>query len=74
MNLQACFFIIFLNVEIGAWRLFSQKYWNIEKSKSKLKMAKSDIEELEVFKRNSTNHTFLDEEEYMQLLRFYRPL
>lgn len=74
MNLQVCFFIIFLNVEIGAWGLFSRKYWNIDKSKPKLKMAKSDIEELEVFKRNSTNHTFLDEEEYMKLLRFYRPL
>lgn len=74
MKLQACLFIIFLNIEIGAWGLFSQKYWNIKKSKPKLKMAKSDIEELEVFKRNSTNHTFLDEEEYMKLLRFYRPL
>lgn len=73
MNLQACFFIIFLNVEIGAWVLFSRKYWNIDKSKPKLKMAKGDIEEIKVFKRNSTNHTFLDEEEYMKLLRFYRP-
>lgn len=72
MKFQTCLIVIFLNFKIHSWCLFSQKLYKY--NKSKLKLAKSSIEEIEVFKRNSTNHTFLDEEEYMKLLRFYRPI
>lgn len=75
MNVQILLAIIYFNAGIYAWRPFIPRYNNFWKyRKSHIQFSKGNIEDIEVFKRNSTNHTFLDEDEYMKLLRFYRPL
>ena len=81
MNLQICLALIYFNVNIGiyAWRPF---YRNLKQNKYS---KEAEIEhgyqfEAENIKnktdnvRNRTNHTFLDDEEFMKILRFYRPI
>jgi hypothetical protein len=72
MNVQLLLAVIYFHAGIYAWRPFYHNLWNHQKSQ--IQFPKSDIEDIEVFKKNSTNHTFIDEDEYMKLLRFYRPI
>lgn len=73
MNFQICLAIIYSNIGIYAWRPFYRRF----KQNTQLNSDNSFIEENErndtSYSNNSTKHTFMDDEEFMKLLRFYRP-
>ena len=76
MNFQICLAVIYFNIGIYAWRpLFRSK--GIEQ-RTNLNLANTNIEENNNINKNDshnlTNHTFMDDEEFMKLLRFYRPI
>ncbi len=69
-----CLAIIYLNIGNYAWRPL---YTNI-KRKTQLKLSNPNIDnynnDSKNYSNNSTNHTFMDDEEFMMILRFYRPI
>lgn len=73
MNFQICLAIIYSNIGIYAWRPFYRRV----KQNAKLNLDKTTIEENErndtSYSNNLKNHTFMDDEEFMKILRFYRP-
>jgi hypothetical protein len=73
MNFQICLAIIYSNIGIYTWRPFYRTF----KQNTQLNLEKSFIEENErndtSYLNNLKNHTFMDDEEFMKLLRFYRP-
>jgi len=68
MNFQIYLAAIYFNIGIYAWRPLFFRNKGIEQ-KVHLNLENTNIE-----KKNSTNHTFMDDEEFMKLLRFYRPM
>lgn len=74
MNFQICLAIIYFNIGIYAWRPFYRGF----EQKTHLNLAKVNIEQTDNNNTNNsnnlTNHTFMDEEEFMKILRFYRPI
>jgi hypothetical protein len=74
MNFQICLAIIYFNIGIYAWRPFYRGF----EQKTHLNLAKVNIEQTDNNNTNDsnnlTNHTFMDEEEFMKILRFYRPI
>lgn len=68
MNFQIYLAAIYFNIGIYAWRPLFFRNKGIEQ-KAHLNLENTNIE-----KKNSTNHTFMDDEEFMKLLRFYRPM
>lgn len=74
MNFQICLAIIYFNIGIYAWRPFYRGF----EQKTHLNLAKINIEETYTNNTNNsnnlTNHTFMDEEEFIKILRFYRPM
>lgn len=59
-----CLAIVYLNVGNYAWRPLYTKFEN----NIRLKLSKT-IEEQE---NNSTNHTFMDDDEFMMIIHFSR--
>ena len=74
MNFQICLAIVYFNIGIYAWRPFYRGF----EQKTHLNLAKVNIEQTDNNNANDsnnlTNHTFMDEEEFMKILRFYRPM
>ena len=75
MNFQICLAIIYFNIGIYAWRPFYRGF----EQKTHLNLAKVNIEQTDNNNNtnnsnNLTNHTFMDEEEFIKILRFYRPI
>ena len=64
-----CLAIIYLNVGNYAW---CPLYTRV-KHKTQLKISNSNDDGRE-YSNNSTNRTFMDDEEFMMILRFYRPI
>ena len=59
-----CLAIVYLNVGNYAWRPLYTKFEN----NIRLKLSKT-VEEQEI---NSTNYTFMDDDEYMMIIHFSR--
>ncbi len=75
MNLQVYMVIIYFSAEIYAWRPFNRNFAHNKKLEiQSKKYAGGTMRESKNNSGNSTNHTFMDDEEFMKLLRFYRPM
>ena len=74
MNFQICLAIVYFNIGIYAWRPFYRGF----EQKTHLNLATVNIEQTDNNNTNNsnnlTNHTFMDEEEFVKILRFYRPI
>jgi len=74
MNFQICLAFIYFNAGIYAWRPFYRAF----EQKTRRNVAKTTITIEETNRNNHlnnlTNHTFMDDEEFMKVLRFYRPI
>lgn len=73
MNLQFCLALIYFNAGIYAWSPFylsmkQNKY--LGRSEANFDNYKNETK----ITQNKTNRTFIDDDEFMQLLRFYRPI
>ena len=70
INIRLFLVLIYFTNNMYAWNLFNRQN-KIQKIKKVKNIQKIELEEDE----NNTNSTFfLDDEELMQLLRFYRPI
>ena len=81
MNIQLYFAFIYFNAAIiYAWQPFYNPFkvpHNISFKKIYASSSNAETELSEdnlTHSKNSTNHTFMDDEEFMKILRFYRPL
>jgi len=81
MNIQLYFALIYFNATIiYAWQPFYNPFkvmHNISFKKIYASVSNAEIERSEdnsTRSKNSTNHTFMDDEEFMKILRFYRPM
>jgi hypothetical protein len=71
MNIRLYFAFIYFNaVVIYAWQPFLVYYKPFKGSPLSAEIELSE----EINSNNSTNHTFMDDEEFMKILRFYRPI
>ncbi len=81
MNIKLYFvFIYFNSAIIYAWQPFYNPFKVMHNISFKKIYALSRNTEIELsenktkYSNNSTNHTFMDDEEFMKILRFYRPI
>ena len=81
MNIQLYFaFIYFNDAIIYAWQPFYNMFKvtrNISFKKIYASSSNAEIKHSEdnsTRSKNLTNHTFMDDEEFMKILRFYRPM
>ena len=70
INIRLFIVLIYFSNNMYAWNFLNRqnKIQNIKKIKNIQKM------ELEEDENNTNSSFFLDDEEFMQLLRFYRPI
>lgn len=70
INIRLFLVLIYFTNNLYAWNFFNRQN-KIQKIKKVKKIQKVELKDDE----NNTNNTFfLDDEEFMQLLRFYRPI
>ena len=69
MNFLFCLAIIYFNIGNYAWYPFHKRNYQNYHFKNKLALEKYNN-----LSNNSTNNTFMDEEELMKVLRFYEPI
>ena len=74
MNLQVYMVMIYFSAGIYAWRPFNRNFEHNKKLEIQSKYAGGTITESKNNSGNTTNDTFMDDEEFMKLLRFYRPM
>ena len=71
MNIRLYFALIYFNCVIIYAR---QIFYKSLKEKKYRTSSKFNVDVFENNLKNSTNDTFMDDEEYMKLLRFYTPI